>query len=175
MLQEGNSDREARFLAEFLKSFKGLRHLHLKLCNFLDLSWIEQGIAHHRSTLETLVYHERGLQAIDDEGRFEETRDQQPTWALHLANAVNLLQISALALCVSPSVMILNQPAERSSVQYSSRSLVPYPCDFYIFASAALRGCIEIFDTNSFLASHKHSRGAHMIPSQAAARITQHQ
>ncbi|KAJ5642317.1 hypothetical protein N7490_006317 [Penicillium lividum] len=116
VLHENSRNREVNLLVDFLLSFKGLKHLHLKLSNFSDISQVETAITHHSSTLESLIYHERELVPIDDEGLFEDTRDQQPIWIPHLPKVIQLSQISALALCASASgVRSALEPLARTS------------------------------------------------------------
>lgn len=90
----------------FLASFKGLRHLYLKLSNFEEPSRVESVIGHHQSTLESLSYHERRLVPIDDEGLFEEERDVSPQWIYSQWNILNPSCLSALGLCSSPPVVV---------------------------------------------------------------------
>ncbi|KAJ5640339.1 uncharacterized protein N7484_008201 [Penicillium longicatenatum] len=103
VLHYNSENSEVNLLVDFLLSFKGLKHLHLKLSNFSDVSQVEIGITNHRSTLESLIYHDRELVSIDDEGLFEDTRDQQPIWTPRLTNVVSISHIYALGLCASPS------------------------------------------------------------------------
>ncbi|OQD77358.1 hypothetical protein PENANT_c111G06164 [Penicillium antarcticum] len=56
-----------------------------------------------KSTLTSLIYHERQLAPIDADGLFEDERDVSPSWIINLSAIVDLGQLSALALCASPS------------------------------------------------------------------------
>ncbi|KAJ5454976.1 hypothetical protein N7530_012745 [Penicillium desertorum] len=101
----------------FLASFKGLRHLYLKLSNFEEASRVESVIRHHQSTLESLSYHERRLVPIDDEGLFEEERDVSPRWICDQRDILNPSCLSALGLCSSPPVVRLClEPLARHSI-----------------------------------------------------------
>lgn len=94
-------------LVEFLLSFQGLKSLHLKLSNFP--TWglaLQDAIRHHRRTLKKLVYHERQLERIDDDGLFEDDRDVLPYWISNLSDVVDLSRMTALALCASPSAAV---------------------------------------------------------------------
>jgi hypothetical protein len=93
----------------FLVSFKGLRHLFLRLSNFEDPSRVESVVRYHRSTLETLCYHERQLGLIDDEGLFEEYRDVSPQWISGQWDILNLSCLTALALCATPPVVVSHE------------------------------------------------------------------
>ncbi|KAJ5240332.1 uncharacterized protein N7469_001923 [Penicillium citrinum] len=73
-------DRDVRPLVTFLLLINGLRHLYLKLSNFSNSFHVSRAISKHRPTLESFAYHERNLSAIDNEGLFEEVRDQTPAW-----------------------------------------------------------------------------------------------
>jgi len=90
----------------FLVSFKGLRHLYLKLSNFAENSGVESVIKYHQSTLESLSDHERRLVAIDEEGIFEEDRDLSPKWISSQWDVLNPSRLTALSLCTSPSIMV---------------------------------------------------------------------
>ncbi|KAJ5460988.1 uncharacterized protein N7458_002540 [Penicillium daleae] len=88
----------------FLLSFRGLKSLYLKLTNFpTGEVTIQDAISHHRNTLKSLVYHERELEHIDDDGLFEDDRDVMPHWIPCLSDVVNLSHITSLALCASPA------------------------------------------------------------------------
>ncbi|KAJ5346162.1 hypothetical protein N7452_004166 [Penicillium brevicompactum] len=91
----------------FLVSFKGLRHLFLRLSNFEDPSRVESVVRYHRSTLETLCYHERQLVSIDDEGVFGEYRDVSPQWIPGQWDILDPSCLTALALCTTPPVVRL--------------------------------------------------------------------
>jgi hypothetical protein len=90
----------------FLVSFKGLRHLYLKLSNFEESPRIEAVIKHHQYTLESLSYHERRLVPLDDEGLFEEERDVSPQWLEGQFDTLNLSRMSALGICASPPIVV---------------------------------------------------------------------
>jgi hypothetical protein len=90
----------------FLVSFRGLRHLYLRLSNFEEPPRIESVIKHHQYTLESLSYHERRLVPLDDEGLFEEERDVSPQWLEGQLDILNLSCMTALGLCASPSVVV---------------------------------------------------------------------
>jgi hypothetical protein len=93
----------------FLVSFKGLRHLYLKLSNFEVPSRVESVVRYHRSTLETLCYHERHLIPIDDEGLFEEDRDVSPQWISGQWDILNTSCLTALGLCTTPPVLVSHE------------------------------------------------------------------
>ncbi|KAJ5751402.1 uncharacterized protein N7511_008367, partial [Penicillium nucicola] len=102
---ESGEGRGLSAIVRFLCSFRGLQHLHLKLSNFpASKSDIQDAIRHHQSTLESLVCHERQLAPIDADGLFQDDRDVSPAWITNLSPIVDLGQLSALALCASPSV-----------------------------------------------------------------------
>ncbi|CAG8244243.1 unnamed protein product [Penicillium salamii] len=91
-------------IARFLRSFRGLQHLNMRLSNFpASKSCIEDAIRYHRTTLKSLVYHERQLAPVDEDGLFEDDRDVPPVWIADLSTIVDLGQVTALALCASPS------------------------------------------------------------------------
>lgn len=92
-------------LVDFLLSIKGLKHLYLKLSNFLDTSQIQLAIEKHQPTLKSLAYHERGFLPIDDEGLFEDVRDRAPVWLSDLWTT-NLHKATALALCTEPTTLV---------------------------------------------------------------------
>ncbi|KAJ5766705.1 uncharacterized protein N7511_004321 [Penicillium nucicola] len=104
---------------KFLVSFRGLRHLYLKLSNFEEPPRIDSVIKHHQDTLESLSYHERRLVPLDDEGLFEEERDVSPQWLEAQFDSLNLSSMTALGLCAGPSaVRIYLEPlATRSAIQ----------------------------------------------------------
>ena len=90
-------------LETFIRSFQGLRHLHLKLSNYpIEKHNALDAIRHHRATLETLIYHERQLSPIGVEGLFEEERDVQTTWTPSLMTVITPHRLAALALCAEP-------------------------------------------------------------------------
>ncbi|OQD77348.1 hypothetical protein PENANT_c113G11397 [Penicillium antarcticum] len=103
----------------FLVSFRGLRHLYLRLSNFDEPPRIESAIKHHQYTLESLSYHERRLVPLDDEGLFEEERDVSPQWLEGQLDILNLSSMTALGLCASPSVLrlCLEPLATRSAIE----------------------------------------------------------
>lgn len=107
LLFEPGEDCDFAALVEFLLSFQGLSSLHLKLSNFptWDLA-LQDAIRHHRTTLKILVYHERQLERIDDDGLFEDDRDVLPYWISNLSDVVDLSRMTALALCASPSAAV---------------------------------------------------------------------
>jgi hypothetical protein len=107
LLFEPGEDCGFAALVEFLLSFQGLKGLHLKLSNFP--TWglaLQDAIRHHRRTLKKLVYHERQLERIDDDGLFEDDRDVLPYWISNLSDVVDLSRMTALALCASPSAAV---------------------------------------------------------------------
>ncbi|KAJ6033836.1 hypothetical protein N7460_000247 [Penicillium canescens] len=96
--------RDFSALVDFLLSFHGLRHLHLRLFNFPSSeSRMKDAIQHHQPTLETFIYHERQLASLDDDGLFEEVRDVPPAWFPHLPTIVDPHKVTGLALCATPS------------------------------------------------------------------------
>ncbi|KAJ5775836.1 uncharacterized protein N7511_000847 [Penicillium nucicola] len=120
LLHESGEGRGLSAIVRFLCSFRGLQHLHLKLSNFpASKSDIQDAIRHHQSTLKSLVYHERQLAPIDADGLFEDDRDVSPAWITNLSAIVDLGQLSALALCASPSVArrCLQPMAKQSQLQ----------------------------------------------------------
>jgi hypothetical protein len=107
VLHEPDDDCDFTSVVRFLVSFRGLEHLYLALSNFPVLGFrIQDAIRHHRTTLETFIYHERRLAPIDIEGRFEDDRDMSPGWVLGLPTIVDTCRVTALALCTSPSAAV---------------------------------------------------------------------
>lgn len=108
------NDHDARPLATFLLLIDRLKHLHLKLSNFANSYHVSRAITKHQPTLETLVYHERNLRAIGNDGLFEDVRDQTPEWLYRLPGAwlYKLPGIdkggptTALALCIEPHILV---------------------------------------------------------------------
>lgn len=98
--------RDVSPLVEFLLLLEGLKHLHLKLSNFANTSNVQLAIEKHQPTLKSLVYHERELLRIDEEGLFEEVRDKTPAWLTDLPSITDLHHKTALALCTGPSVLV---------------------------------------------------------------------
>lgn len=91
-------------IVEFLLSFRGLQHLHLKVSNFPRLlPGFHDAIQHHQSTLQSLLFHERRLVSID-EGLFEELRDVDPVSSFDFSRI--FMSVPILGLCVSPSVAV---------------------------------------------------------------------
>ncbi|KAI3111404.1 hypothetical protein CBS147330_9921 [Penicillium roqueforti] len=77
-------------------------------------SRIQDAIKHHQTTLKSLVYHERQLAPIGEDGLFEDDRDVSPVWIANLSTIVDLGQVTALALCARPSAAVsLCQLSER--------------------------------------------------------------
>ncbi|OQD73134.1 hypothetical protein PENANT_c217G06402 [Penicillium antarcticum] len=103
----------------FLVSFKGLRHLYLKLSNFEESPRIGAVIKYHQYTLESLSYHESRLVPLDDEGLFEEERDVSPQWLEGQFDTLNLSRMTALGICASPSTvrLCLEPLATRSAIE----------------------------------------------------------
>lgn len=93
-------------MVDFLLSFKGLKHLYLRLSNFIDSSRIQAVFQHHRPTLESLAYHERQLTRLHDEGPWWDTRDCSPVWAMSLPKISNVHQLTALAFCTRPFILV---------------------------------------------------------------------
>jgi hypothetical protein len=94
-------------IEEFLLSFTGLRHLRLKLSNLPECgNSVRDVFRHHTATLETIVYHERQLQPMDNEGLFEAEHDVSPMWNSNISAIMNLDKVTALALCTTPSVAV---------------------------------------------------------------------
>lgn len=93
-------------MMDFLVSFRGLKHLHLKLSNFIDSSRMQAVLEHHRSTLKTLAYHEQQITRLHAESPWWESRDYSPSWAVSLPKVTKLHQLTALAFCSSPSVLV---------------------------------------------------------------------
>ncbi|KAJ5111890.1 hypothetical protein NUU61_001520 [Penicillium alfredii] len=120
LLHEPDDDYEFSSVVRFLFSFRGLQHLRLRLSNFPELGFrVEDAIRHHRPTLESLVYHQRQLAPIDNEGLFEDDRDVSPDWIPGLPAIVDLCRVTTLALCTSPSAarMCLQPAAAYSTLQ----------------------------------------------------------
>ncbi|KAJ5291493.1 hypothetical protein N7478_000744 [Penicillium angulare] len=92
-------------LISFLLSFRGLKHLHLKISNFARSCRFRTAIQHHITTLETLAYHEQQLAPIDDDRLWWDTRDYAPLWIFEQARDLRLHRLSALALCASPAFL----------------------------------------------------------------------
>ncbi|KAJ5100801.1 hypothetical protein N7456_006853 [Penicillium angulare] len=90
----------------FLLSFRGLKHLYLKVSNFARSHQIESALRHHDPTLKTLVYHEKQLTPIDNERLWWGTRDYCPAWILDTGEAKRLNRRSALALCANFSSVV---------------------------------------------------------------------
>lgn len=102
-------------LETFIRSFQGLRHLHLKLSNYpIEKHNVLDAIRRHRATLETLIYHERQLSPIGVEGLFEEEKDVQTSWTPSLMKVITPRRLAALALCADPLTAVgyhhLSQP-----------------------------------------------------------------
>ncbi|KAI2736042.1 hypothetical protein DTO013E5_9197 [Penicillium roqueforti] len=113
-------DRSFSAIVRFLRSFRGLQHLNLRLSNFpASKSRIEDAIRHHRTTLKSLVYHERQPSPVDEDGLFEDDRDVSPVWIADLSTIVDLGRVTALALCARPSVArrCLRPTAKRSQIR----------------------------------------------------------
>ncbi|KAJ5366158.1 hypothetical protein N7541_000099 [Penicillium brevicompactum] len=113
-------DRSFSAIVRFLRSFRGLQHLNLRLSNFpASKSRIEDAIRHHRTTLKSLVYHERQPSPVDEDGVFEDDRDVSPVWIADLSTIVDLGRVTALALCASPSAArrCLRPTAKRSQIR----------------------------------------------------------
>ncbi|KAJ5855206.1 hypothetical protein N7455_009154 [Penicillium solitum] len=104
LLHEPGDGCSLSAVVRFLRSFRGLQHLHLRLSNFpASESRIQDAIKHHQTTLKSLVYHERQLAPIGEDGLFEDDRDVSPVWIANLSTIVDLGQVTALALCARPS------------------------------------------------------------------------
>lgn len=94
-------------IEEFLRSFTGLRHLRLRLSNLPECrNRVRDVFQHHTNTLETIVYHERQLQPMDNEGLFEADQDVSPTWTSSVSAIMDLDKVTALALCMTPSIAV---------------------------------------------------------------------
>ena len=114
LLHEPDDDCEFSSVVKFLFSFRGLQHLRLRLSNFPELGFrVEDAIRHHRPTLESLVYHQRRLAPIDNEGLFEDDRDVSPVWIPDLPAIVDLCRVTTLALCANPSAAVSPGPCEK--------------------------------------------------------------
>ncbi|KAJ5111818.1 hypothetical protein NUU61_001448 [Penicillium alfredii] len=104
LLHEPDDVYDFTSVIQFLISIQGLRHLRLRLSNFPELGFrVQEAIQHHRPTLESLVFHQRRLTAIGNEGLFEDDRDTSPVWIPNLTTIVDLSRVTALALCATPS------------------------------------------------------------------------
>ncbi|KAJ5500669.1 hypothetical protein N7453_009720 [Penicillium expansum] len=120
LLHESGDGRSLSAVVRFLRSFRGLQHLHLRLSNFpASESRIQDAIKHHQTTLKSLVYHERQLAPIDEDSLFEDDRDVSPVWIANLSTIVDLSQMTALALCARPSAArrCLRRMAEHSQLR----------------------------------------------------------
>lgn len=105
ILDTHDGDRDLSPLVDFLLSFDGLKHLHLRLSDFTNTSQIQLAIEKHRPTLESFAYHERGLLPIDDEV-FEDIRHKTPAWLSCAPWTVKTYQLTALALSAEPSALV---------------------------------------------------------------------
>jgi hypothetical protein len=150
LLHEAGEGRSYPAIARFLRSFRGLQHLNMRLSNFpASKSRIEDAIRHHRTTLKSLVYHERQLAPVDEDGLFEDNRDVSPVWIADLSTIVDLGQVTALALCASPSAAVsLQQPSPHVHANHNSggayvqrRSILRF--GFYTCGLAVPSGYIE--------------------------------
>ncbi|KAL4891314.1 hypothetical protein BDV59DRAFT_194491 [Aspergillus ambiguus] len=104
------SDNRLVFMAivEYLLSFRGLQHLHVKPTNFpLLLPGLREAILHHRSSLRSLSFHELQLIAVDEEGFVEDIRD-----------IIKHCSLTALSLCLTPLI------AHNLFVHVAARSLI---------------------------------------------------
>ncbi|CAG8064698.1 unnamed protein product [Penicillium salamii] len=111
-LQDPVGDHDFSAFVDFLLSFHGLQRLHLRLSNLPSTeSRIQDVIRHHQSTLETIIYHERQLAPLDDDGLFEEIRDVLPEWIPRLSTIIIPHKVTALALCAAPSSVKLFLPS----------------------------------------------------------------
>ncbi|CAG8282413.1 unnamed protein product, partial [Penicillium salamii] len=107
-LQDPVGDDDFSAFIDFLLSFHGLQHLHLRLSNLPSIeSRIQDVIRHHQSTLETIIYHERQLAPLDNDGLFEEVRDSFMAWIPQLSTMMIPCKLTALALCAAPSAVEL--------------------------------------------------------------------
>lgn len=80
LLHKPDEGQSYSAITRFLHSFRGLQHLHIRLSNFpASKSRIEDAIRHHRTTLKSLVYHERQLTPVDKNGLFKDDKDVSPT------------------------------------------------------------------------------------------------
>ncbi|KAJ5216826.1 hypothetical protein N7468_009834 [Penicillium chermesinum] len=114
----GEHEREIRPLMSFLLSFRGLIQLNLRLSRLRNMQQIHSAIAHHRSSLKGLVYHEclaPSVIAADPDG----AQGYGPTWLPLVPHVVDLSRISHLALSASPSLMLayLQPHASTSAVR----------------------------------------------------------
>lgn len=90
----------AHAAAEFLLSFTGLESLHLQMSNTrYTMECLKGPILHQQS----LVYHERELAPLGNDGLFEETRDAPTSWAATIPQTLNQCDLRFLGLCLSPS------------------------------------------------------------------------
>lgn len=94
-------------VSQFLCSFRGLRHLHLRLSNYVVTeTLIQSSIQSHLPTLRSLLYHEQQLMSIDGNGLFAEDRDVCPSWLVNPVATGVMQLLTALALCASPCVAV---------------------------------------------------------------------
>lgn len=108
-IQELDILSEAHPLIRFLFSFRGLEKLHLLISNSLGSAIdLYRATTHHRATLQTLVYHERHLALVDNEGIFEEARDVAVPWVLNTAFILKECQIRSLGLSLSAALAVGN-------------------------------------------------------------------
>ncbi|KAF3009278.1 hypothetical protein E8E15_002598, partial [Penicillium rubens] len=120
LLNEPGDDGGFAIVSQFLCSFRGLEHLHLRLSNYLVTdAHIQDAIRGHSPTLKSVLYHERQLLSINDDGLFARDRDVLPGWIANLVSVVNMQQLTALALCADPYIarQYLQPMARRSRLQ----------------------------------------------------------
>jgi hypothetical protein len=168
LLHEPGDGCSLSAVVRFLRSFRGLQHLHLRLSNFpASESRIQDAIKHHQTTLKSLVYHERQLAPIGEDGLFEDDRDVSPVWIANLSTIVDLGQVTALALCARPSAAVsLCQPSERvhanqdSGGAFDPRQSIP-SFGFYICGSAVPSESIEMSNERLSPSSMRHANRIH--------------
>ncbi|KAF7589640.1 hypothetical protein BBP40_004013 [Aspergillus hancockii] len=120
-LLQGPSDPSASLaIIEFLLSFQGLQHLHLRVSNFpQSVPGLQDAVRHHQSTLQSLIYHERQLVPIDNDRTFEDVRDVSPGWAREIPQLLYHSAATALGLCLNPVAAreFLQPVADRAPVR----------------------------------------------------------
>ncbi|THC87006.1 hypothetical protein EYZ11_013549 [Aspergillus tanneri] len=96
LLQEPRDPSASLTIIDFLLSFHGLQHLYLKVANFpRSVHGFQDAIYHHRSTPQSLVYHERQLVPIDTDRTFEDVRDIYPSWVPEAPGLLSHITVTA--------------------------------------------------------------------------------
>lgn len=109
-VQKNETQRDLEQLLRFLLSFKGLIDLHLRLSGFRDTEYMHSAIAHHRSSLKRLIYHERKI-IPGNYHDLDDMRDCIPLWLCNLPQTLDFSEVSHLGLSTPPSFMVWKSPA----------------------------------------------------------------